>query len=510
MAQDIGTAIQQEAQKLVVRHERYAKRLHEDFLRRERRTGVHVDPIVYRPAYWQASAGFNPYLVRGRADRIAHSIQRSLQRRDYSPRPAVFYEVPKGDDSTRKVSVFQVADSAVSRMVFRRLLAKNRTRLCAYSFAYRSDLTVHDAIQHIAGDIRGRTRAFVAEYDFREYFDSIYHDHIWRIIRDQRYLLTDVEESVIRAFLRAPTLPLDEYDEESTNHRDRGVPQGTSISLFLANVAASPLDRALERLGVGFARYADDTLIWSHDYARICEAAEALNQAAQAIGADLNLSKSEGVSILTPEGAPAEFKHKDKVEFVGYGFAEDRVSIRDSSIRKMREHLAYLIYANLVQEPARNVIVPARFAPKVDRDYVVMIRQIRRYLYGDLNENKLSRYLARSIPRIHYKGRMAFYPLVDDIEQLRAFDGWLLHTVHTSLRRRGNLLKAAGYSDLPLPHGLSKAELLTFRGETTDGTILDLRLPSATRMSRLLRRASMFYGPNAIGHRASNQYYRGV
>jgi len=39
--------------------------------------------------------------------------------------------------------------------------------------------------------------------------------------------------------------------------RERGIPQGTSISLFLANVAPWDLDRSLERLGVSFVRYAD-------------------------------------------------------------------------------------------------------------------------------------------------------------------------------------------------------------------------------------------------------------
>jgi hypothetical protein len=64
--------------------------------------------------------------------------------------------------------------------------------------------------------------------------------------------------------LAAPTLEQSKY---TTSYKPLsqgfGIPQGTSISLFLANVAAYALDRRLETLGVGFVRYADDTIIWS-------------------------------------------------------------------------------------------------------------------------------------------------------------------------------------------------------------------------------------------------------
>jgi hypothetical protein len=284
------------------------------------------------------------------------------------------------------------------------------------------------------------------------------------------------------------------------------VPQGTSVSLFLANVAAWPLDRALERLGVGFARYADDTLIWSPDYARLCEAVDAVNETADSIGAELNLRKSEGISILAPSEAPVEFKSKNTVDFVGYSFSAAGISIRRSSVQKIKRRIAHLIYRNLIEAPKQREIVPARFAPSVDRDYVVLIYQIRRYLYGDLSEEKLRRYLRRTIPRVHYKGVMAFYPLVDDEGLLHSLDGWMLHTVFTSLRERASILTIAGHANLPPPHGVEKAQLPGFRANSSQGTTLDLRLPSFVRIGKLLRHAAQVHGPNAIGHRKSNQY----
>jgi RNA-directed DNA polymerase len=505
----LADEIEHEALKLIRRHERYAKDLADEFGRRNRRTAGAAARIVQRPSYWKVAAGFNPYLVRARHLKIAHSVRASLRDLTYEPRNAVSYEVPKADGTMRDVSVFQVADSAVSRVIFQSLLQKNKQRLSAYSFAYRSDLTVHDAIQHIAADIRDKPRIFVAEYDFSKYFASILHEHIWRTLERQRFLLTEVEQRVLRAFLATPTLQEAQYAELGTPRRTRGVPEGTSVSLFLANVAAWPLDRALERLGVGFARYADDTLIWSPDYARLCEAVDAVNEVAGTIGAELNLRKSEGISILAPEGAPVEFKAKKSVDFVGYSFAAEGISIRAESVKRIKRRLAFLIYRNLLEAPMHGIIVPARFAPPIDRDYVVLIYQMRRYLYGDLNEEKLRKYLRRTVPRVHYKGVMSFYPLVEREDVLRSLDGWLAHTVYTSLRKRASLLAAAGHAPLPEPHGLSPGDLFVFRGKTSRGTDLDMRFPSFQRMARLLRNASTVHGPNAIGHPKSNQYYLG-
>ena len=394
--------------------------------------------------------------------------------------------------------MFQVADNAVSRLVFRQLLAKNSSRLSARCYAYRNDLTLHDAVLDIAADFRGRSRLFVAEFDFRKFFDSISHEHIERALRNQRFFITESELHVIRAFLRAPTLEQATYTSTTPVVRSCGIPQGTSVSLFLANIAAQPLDHALERLGVGFARFADDTLIWSDEYALVCRATAALERAARDMGVDINLDKSSGISILTPTGAPREFKAKSGVEFLGYRISSEHIGIKQKSVDRIKRWISYLIYSNLLREPKAKRLILSRVAPSVDRDYVVMLFQVRRYLYGELGEMQLRRYLARATPPVRYHGLMSFYPIVDDFTLLRELDGWLLHTVYTTLRARGRLFAAAGVTSLPSPHELSEKQLLSFIGKTSNGTPLDLRLPSFARMAKLLRHASSVFGANAV------------
>lgn len=505
----LGEDIRAEAKKLVDRFTRYTTDLNEEVVRRRRRSGVDVPKTVLRPSYWSAAHGFDPFYVRPRALRIAYAVSKAIRTGRYHPRPAVEYEVPKTDGTKRRVSVFQIADATVSGRVFSSLLAKNVNRFSAYAYAYRRDRTVHDAIQYIAADIRGRARVFVAEYDFAKYFESIDHDSLWRIIRDQQFVITKTEESILRAFLETPALPEGTYDPHSNLKRSRGLPQGTSISLFLANVAAWPLDRALERLGVSFARYADDTLIWSSDYSRICQAADALIEAAGLIGAHVNLAKSDGISILAPSEMKSEMRQKEEVEFVGYSFASSGIAMRESSVARIKRRISHIVYRNLLEQPARGRIVPTRFRPRVDRDYVVMIYQLRRYLYGNLTELALRRFLSKGSPRMHFRGSMAFYPLIDRPGFLEALDGWMQHTVFTTLRKRASLLAESGFTDLPEPHGLSRRALLDFRGKTSAGITLDLRLPSLARMGRLLWRASRTYGANDVAEPRSLRYYSG-
>ncbi len=461
------------------------------------------------PGYWSADAGFNPFHVRSNFLGIGYAIEKALAAGQYRPRSAVVYSVVKKDGSLRDVAVFQVADNAVSKLTFQRLIEKNSRHLSSRAYAYRYDLTIHDAVLHIYSDLTSKSRIFIAEFDFSKFFDSISHDHIRRVLQDQRFFITDREHKVIDSFLKAPSVPLAEYTPEWRTERNEGIPQGTSVSLFLANVAAYPLDRKLEALGVGFARYADDTLIWGDSYDIVCRAVNALEETATEMGVDLNFKKSEGISILCPDDLAAEFKAKSSVSFIGYQIGAKRISFRPENLRDAQDWLSYLVYSNLLQEPKKGRVGLDRVTRDMDWDYVVMLAQVRRYLYGELSESQLRRYIARQTPLMRYHGLMSFYPVVNDEPKLKQIDGWLLNSVHRAIRLRGTLLRRAGVMHLPMPHGLSKPELVKLRHITREGKRVDLRFPSIARVARLIRRASKTYGASAVANPESTVYYSG-
>ncbi|WP_279070899.1 reverse transcriptase domain-containing protein [Microbacterium lacticum] len=408
-------AIVDRAHALIAQHEAYAKEVADENVRRRRRTtGVPALRKVVRPSLWDVDPGLNPYIVRARAARIARAITAKLKAGTYAPgRPAGF-TVPKAGGGERLVSMFPIADEVISSRLFVSLRQKNAARLSSRAYAYRSDLTPHDAIAYMRSEFAREHRLFIAEYDFSKFFDHIRHDHLYQSIDRLGIMATPIELRLIEGFLRTPAPFLDANDRAlNAAPREVGVPQGTSISLFLANLAAADLDRALERLGVGFARYADDTMIWSPSYDKITQAVEALHTASDAIGPQINVAKSPGISLLVlPESSEAEMRSTTQVEFLGHGVGIRTTSMRSRSVQRIKRHILELIHNNLIREPANRSQDPSRLFGGIDRDYVVLVYQLRRYLYGTLSETAIRRYQSGAVPRTNLRGVMAYFPLV--------------------------------------------------------------------------------------------------
>ncbi|WP_420639714.1 reverse transcriptase domain-containing protein [Candidatus Poriferisocius sp.] len=497
----VEAEIRREARRLIVRHETQARLLAEGSVRRALRT---TDPQpslrTKRPSSWELDDGFNPYLARARASRIAHSIRARLRDRTYQPRNPVRFSVEKPDATSREVCIYQVADSAVSKMLFEGILRKNLPILSARAYAYRKDVSAQDAIQYVRSEFTRHSRLFVAEYDFTKYFDTIDHDHIRRILFNH-FLLTEIEKRAIEGFLRVAPSDSSSYTSLGGNPRESGIPQGTSISLFLANVAAWELDRGLEQIGVGFVRYADDTLLWSADYGRICEAVRLLHEHAEKIGVNVNLEKSPGVRLLVPPGAETEIQSTDSVDYLGYRLGLGSTTLKDAAIARVKKRIDQLTYWGLLHEPIHKKQNPCRFAGNVDRDYVSVIWRIRRYLYGDLSEKAVRRYQRREAPLRRFRGVMSAYPLIDDCEELADLDTWILDKLFLSVRKRTVLLEEQGLgSALPPPHYLPRSGLRTLETiGTTTGQTIDLSVPSVRRIAAVIRSAAAQHGPSVVG-----------
>jgi hypothetical protein len=400
----------------------------------------------------------------------------------------------------REVCIYQVADGAVSKMLFEGVLQKNLPLLSARAYAYRKDVSAQNAIQYVRSELAGQSRLFVAEYDFSKYFDTIDHDHIRKTLRDH-FLLTEVESSVIEGFLRVSPSRISGYSAVGGPDRTTGIPQGTSISLFMANVAAWSLDRELERTGVGFVRYADDTLIWSRDYSQICDAVETLHQYASDMGVAVNRLKSPGIRLLVPEGSVGEMESTSHVDYLGYRLGIGRTSMKPSAVDRIRQRVTNLIYWNLLHEPIHGTQNSIRFSGDVDRDYVSLIWRLRRYLYGDLSERALRRFQQRDAPLRRFKGVMSAYPLIDDGSELKEIDGWILTQLFLAVRKRTRLVgPSSTVPQLPPPHGCGRKELAGLRVRTsTTGQEIDLSVPSVRRIAQAIRIAASRYGPGVVG-----------
>ncbi len=392
--------------------------------------------------------------------------------------------------------------------MLRSLTRKNLPRFSARAYAYRPDLGPHDAISYVSTELAREHRLFVAEYDFSKFFDTVDHEFLLEALDRMNLTRTPLEQHVIERFLEAPEPYMHAIDKSVPKpDRERGIPQGTSLSLFLANVAAAELDRGLERLGVGFVRYADDTLIWSTDYGRIGEAASILHEASSQIGSPINTEKSPGIRLLTKnETVHVEMAATKDVDYLGHRIGLRAVRMKPASVERIKARIRTLIYTNLLLEPLQHTQEPSRLSG-VDRDYVTLIWQLRRYLYGPLTENEIRNFQRGAIPPMSFEGVMSFFPLVDDVTELRELDEWIASQIWLALRKRARLLRAAGMKT-PQPHSLPKERLIGFQTTSSrTGDPLDLRMPSVRKIATAIKLAVSTHGLGVVSGRAPLYLY---
>ena len=272
---------------------------------------------------------------------------------------------------------------------------------------------------------------------------------------------------------------------------DRGIAQGNSLSLFLANVACLELDRELEATGATFARYADDTVILCRDYEQANKCADLMLSHGHRSATEINFEKSDGISLLTPEKV-AEMPVKPFFLFLGYKVSPSGISISPKAVKRIKKKISTIIHRHLLLYPKRKQFNPERIESSgLDWDMVTCVNEIRRYLYGRVTELTVSDCLAdKSKPLTLTKGLLSFYPLIDQPETLRELDGWLLDVIHRGQIARNKLVKKSKVK----ARIYTRQELLSGKWYRRKKPPVETRLPSFFRGWLYIRKCLQVYG----------------
>lgn len=479
--------------KLINRFHAYHNGVHAEHERTKKRLIEPPDKFIEIKKYWKIDEKFNPFYVRRRAKNIAKSIALKIKEKTYVPNEPHKEKIPKSGGGSRELTIFQIPDAAVSRYFYSRLLAKNKHRFSSFSYAYRNDRNVHFAIQDISVDLQNDTRTFIAEFDYSDFFGSISHDFLFKQFKKNGFFITAEEEAVIVGFLK---------------HRDVGIPQGTSISLFLANLVCWRLDQTLEKAGLKFARYADDTIIWSSDYSAICRSFNIIDDFSRSTGVAINRKKSAGINLLSSSGLASEISSKEYFDFLGYSISPDKVFIKRSAEDRIKKQISYLLYRNLIS-PVKKLPLIGLIIPGNNKDPALLtaIMQIRRYLYGELLNRDLIDFIKGRRKYLQFKGVMSFYPLVNDREQLTMLDGWLVSVIYRAIQKRAALLVLHGYDRYhSFPFSLAKKDLLEgLKKKKIKGKSL-LEIPSFTLIFEAINKGLQDFGIERVMHPDSIKY----
>lgn len=172
-------------------------------------------------------------------------------------------------------------------------------------------------IDHICQQLQNRSFNAYVKIDIKGFYSSIDHDKLMHILR-RKIRKTEVL-GLIEGAIRTPSST---FVAKAMSARDKGVPEGLSISNKLTNIYVLDIDKAFKnRIDCAYFRYVDDILIFCNedDLVRIQLAIES---AVKNLKLELNVKKCKR-GILSSEG----------FEFLGYVFRSNGIlTVRRSSI----------------------------------------------------------------------------------------------------------------------------------------------------------------------------------
>jgi hypothetical protein len=401
---------------------------------------------------------------------------------------------------------FSIPDSAVASVLNRRLTLRNLKNQSGNSFAYRPDRNVFDAILKIKNAIKSR-RTFAIQLDFENYFDGIPHPYINKLLRTREIsIISDAERKAIQAFLTHRYADKNGYANGSFLKRTIGTPQGSAISLGLANLANHPLDGELEAINGQFSRYADDTVVICYSYEDALQAHRVFVEHCDKSGLKINRKKSPGIWILS--STPEEFRTIKDFKFLGYGITIAGLYMHSDVERRLKRTLSRLINLYLLHYVEKHQVNPARVGPGFDWDLIGLLTEVRNILYGGLTEEHLDQFVkkGKKLPRM--RGLMGFYALLDDYQVLARLDGWLASTIKQALFKRYKIFAASGITISP-PNSQSLILGIWYFAHlyNTAGFQPDARMPSFVRAWAAARKYYYAFGLQNVDPPRYVSYY---
>lgn len=340
----------------------------------------------------------------------------------------------------RTIYLFPWEERIIDLMLYQLLTRYFHNEFSKDSYAYRhKGFGVDECQRAIRRDLFSGGRVFGFKRDITDYFPSIDHDKLTDFLKEW------VNEDDYLFELLVARIKFKYKDEDEERAAEKGVPFGSAIACFFANLYLTPVDRLMAGFaGLSYFRYADDIIAFSPERRVALAAAERFDAALE----ELNLrskpshhcnfvfaEEDEGDEIFEPL---AKFRH------LGLEYrADGSTGLSRDKFRKLR---------NLFRFAFRRARSRFRRLSSPEKRAALAINLAR-----DVVERGF-----RSIAIIDY-----YLKHVDDEAQLRMLDRWLAEEVLALAFRNG--------------HKKGNFRLMSF------GRLREMGLPSLVHRHRLIR-----------------------
>jgi RNA-directed DNA polymerase len=248
-----------------------------------------------------------------------YKLWNRLSSGSYFPASVRAVEIPKrhGQGGVRVLGVPTVADRIAQTVVRLYLEPKVEPLFHSDSYGYRPGRSALQAV----GICRERCwrSDWVIELDIKSFFDSVPHELVLRAVRrhtDERWILLYVER-----WLKAPL----QREDGTLAPRDRGTPQGSSISPLLANLFLHyAFDAWMEEQfsKVVFERYCDDVIVHCKTEKQAQFVRDSIAKRLARCGLELHPDKTR-IVYCKDESRRATYAN-ERFDFLGYTFRPRR------------------------------------------------------------------------------------------------------------------------------------------------------------------------------------------
>ena len=306
-------------------------------------------------------------------------VRQALLAGEYMPSAVRRVDIPKPQGGVRTLGIPTVLDRLIQQALHQVLQPLFDPEFSESSYGFRAGRNAHQAVKAARSHVAEGKR-WVVDIDVEKFFDRVNHDvlmgRVARRVKDERVL------KLIRRYLEAGLM-----EGGVASARTEGTPQGGPLSPLLSNILLTDLDRALERRGHRFCRYADD-----------CNVYVGSQQAGQRVMAAITVFLEQRLKLKVNVDKSAVARPWQR-KFLGYSMTWHR---------KPKLKIAQL---------SRK-----RFAGKV--------RQTLRRARG----RSLKQIIEQLNPVL--RGWMAYFQFTEVKGVLEEFDGWIRHKLRALLWRQ--------------------------------------------------------------------------
>lgn len=304
------------------------------------------------------------------------TIKARLLAGEYMPQPVRRVDIPKPQGGTRTLGIPTATDRMIQQALHQVLSPIFEATFSESSYGFRPGRNAHQAVK-AARQYVAEGRRIVIDMDLEKFFDRVNHDLLMQKlsakIDDGRVL------RLIRRYLEAGMMA-----DGRVSQRTEGTPQGGPLSPLLSNIQLTELDRALERRGHAFCRYADD-----------CNIHVKSRQAGERVMASITRFLADTLK-LTVNAAKSAVASPWQRKFLGYSLTwhkAPKLKIAPASLKRLEDKI-------------REVLKSAR-----GRSLTTVITELNPPL----------------------RGWMAYSKLTETKKALEELDGWIRHKLRCIL-----------------------------------------------------------------------------